>query len=147
MTDGSYDEPDDDQGQVLKTDVLGRVHTPASQREAILDAFEQSGLSGTKFAKQHGINYQTFASWRQKRKRARGEYPDTDQAGNAADDFTFLEIIPDTDKEGSLQAMATQPEPAGAIVVEVGREVKLRVECEAQIALAAKLIRSITPHH
>jgi hypothetical protein len=35
---------------VLKQDGLGRVKTPAARREQLLDEFEQSGLSGTKFA-------------------------------------------------------------------------------------------------
>lgn len=36
--------------ELLKTDALGRVKVPVKKREAILDAFEQSGLSGTAFA-------------------------------------------------------------------------------------------------
>ena len=48
MTEATYDE--NKTGRVLKTDVLGRVKTGARQREAILDEFERSGLSGTKFA-------------------------------------------------------------------------------------------------
>ena len=38
--------------QVLKTDVLGRQCRPlaAARREQLLDEFEQSGLSGQKFA-------------------------------------------------------------------------------------------------
>ena len=59
---------------ILKVDVLGRVHTPTEQREAILDGFERSGMPATRFAKKHGINYQTFASWVQKRRRLRGDY-------------------------------------------------------------------------
>lgn len=59
---------------ILKTDVLGRVHTPATQREAILDAFEQCGMSGAAFCKLHGLRYTTFASWRQKR-RAKDKNP------------------------------------------------------------------------
>jgi len=31
--------------QVLKTDVLGRMKTPAARREQLLDEFERSGLS------------------------------------------------------------------------------------------------------
>jgi hypothetical protein len=31
---------------ILKTDRVGRVRTPLAQREALLDAFERSGLSG-----------------------------------------------------------------------------------------------------
>lgn len=53
----------------MKTDELGRVQTPAKDREAWLDAFERSGMSGTAFARLHGIKYTTFAYWRQRRRR------------------------------------------------------------------------------
>jgi len=53
---------------IIKADKLGRVHTPPEQREALLDAFEQSGMSGAAFAKLHGIRYSTFANWRQRRR-------------------------------------------------------------------------------
>jgi len=55
--------------EILKTDGLGRVRTPAAQREALLDAFERSGLSGMKFAALHGVKYPSFANWVQQRKR------------------------------------------------------------------------------
>jgi hypothetical protein len=35
---------------IMKTDVLGRVKTPAARREQLLDEFERSGLRGQKFA-------------------------------------------------------------------------------------------------
>jgi transposase-like protein len=54
---------------VLKTDTRGRVRTPAAQRDALLDAYDQSGMSAAAFARLHGIKYPTFASWRQKRNR------------------------------------------------------------------------------
>ena len=57
--------------KLLKIDCRGRVRTPRPEREAILDAFEQSGLPGTKFAELHGLKYQTFATWVQKRRRER----------------------------------------------------------------------------
>lgn len=56
---------------ILKTDALGRIQTPAEQRETLLDAFEHSGMSGAAFAKLHGIRYTTFAYWRQRRNRRR----------------------------------------------------------------------------
>ena len=52
--------------EILKTDGLGRVRTPAAQREALLDAFERSGLSGMKFAALHGVKYPSFANWVQR---------------------------------------------------------------------------------
>ena len=48
---------------ILKTDALGRVRMPARRRETILDAFEQSGMSGKAFAKHVGVKYTTFATW------------------------------------------------------------------------------------
>lgn len=57
----------------LKTDCLGRVTVGREQREALLDAFEASSMSGLAFARRHGLVYQTFASWIQKRRRTRGD--------------------------------------------------------------------------
>lgn len=56
---------------LIKTDVLGRMHRTCEQREQILEEYERSGLSGPKFAALCGVKYQTFASWQQRRKRAR----------------------------------------------------------------------------
>jgi hypothetical protein len=61
--------------EVLQTDVLGRVRTKRSRREALLDEFERGGASARAFAAMTGIKYQTFASWVQKRRRARRQYP------------------------------------------------------------------------
>ena len=41
---------------MLKTDTLGRVRTPVERREALLDEFEGSGMSGVKFAEYFGIS-------------------------------------------------------------------------------------------
>jgi hypothetical protein len=54
---------------LLKSDRLGRARFTASQRNAFLDAYEKGALSGPQFAQVHGLKYQTFASWRQKRQR------------------------------------------------------------------------------
>ena len=56
---------------ILKADAKGRVLTPARDREALLDAFEQSGMSGAAFARLHGIRYSTFAHWRRVRRLGR----------------------------------------------------------------------------
>ncbi|MDZ4816584.1 MAG: helix-turn-helix domain-containing protein [Verrucomicrobiota bacterium] len=57
--------------QILKTDLMGRVHRPRAQREAIVDEFERSGVPARPFAEMHGIKYQTLANWIQKRKAKR----------------------------------------------------------------------------
>ena len=61
--------------ELLKTDVLGRVRVKKARRDALLDEFERGGTSAQAFAKMVGIKYQTFASWVQKRRRARKQYP------------------------------------------------------------------------
>ena len=60
---------------VIKSDCLGRIHVRKEHREKLLDAFDSSGMSGVKFAAHYGIKYTTFASWIQKRRRKRNEYP------------------------------------------------------------------------
>ena len=55
--------------EVLKTDVLGRVHTPRARREALLEEFERSGVSGAAFAALVGVKYPTLAWWIQQRRR------------------------------------------------------------------------------
>jgi transposase-like protein len=60
---------------ILKTDTKGRVLTPSADREALLDAFAQSGMSGAAFARLHGIRYTTFAYWRYARRQRRKAEP------------------------------------------------------------------------
>jgi len=54
--------------QLLKTDALGRVRTPAARREQSLAEFDPSGLSGAKFAEFVGVKYQMFVTWVQMRR-------------------------------------------------------------------------------
>ncbi len=50
---------------ILKTDTLGRREPPSpEQRDAWLDEFERTSMSGAAFARLHGIRYTTFAHWR-----------------------------------------------------------------------------------
>ena len=55
--------------EILKVDTLKRVRVPKARREAILDEFERSGLSGAAFAKLHGLKYGTCATWSLKRRK------------------------------------------------------------------------------
>lgn len=58
---------------VRKRDGRGRVLSTARQRQAVLEQFERSGLSGPAFARVAGLKYQTFATWRQQHKKAKLE--------------------------------------------------------------------------
>src|SRR5215210_7595219 len=76
--------------RILPTDALGRVRTPPERREALLDEFENSGMSGAKFAAFIGVKYQTLANWVQKRRRARAA---AGQASGSAPAVRWMEAV------------------------------------------------------
>ena len=47
------------------------MRTSPERREMLLLEFERSGMSGAAFSAMIGINYTTFAGWRQQRNRRR----------------------------------------------------------------------------
>jgi hypothetical protein len=51
---------------LVATDSKGRVRVTKGERRAVLDQFEQSGMSGARFAKVAGIKYSMFVGWRQR---------------------------------------------------------------------------------
>jgi len=55
---------------ILKRGARRRVRTTAAQRAAMLAEYACSGLSGPAFARVAGVNYQTFACWRQQQRKA-----------------------------------------------------------------------------
>ena len=129
-------DSDGEEERVLRTDALGRVRTSAEHREAILDEFERSGVSGPKFAEVYGINYQTFSTWRQKRRRERGEYPEAKSKGKntATPTFALIEALP--------KAEANIDAAVGLELVLPGG-VRLKIEDEKQVMLAAALLRAL----
>ena len=117
---------------ILKTDVLGRVKTPAARREQLLDEFERSGLTGQKFAEVVGIKYQTFATWAQKRRRQRGAYP----AVKTPKQLRWLEAV----VEQAQEAGGKNPLP---LVLELPGGAKVQINDAKQAALAAELVRAL----
>jgi len=55
----------------IKTDKAGRRRLSPEHKEALLDTFESSSMSGAQFAKKYGLVYPTFASWVKKRRESR----------------------------------------------------------------------------
>jgi transposase-like protein len=103
---------------VLKTDRLGRVKTPVERREALVDEYERSGMSGQAFAGHYGIKYQTFATWVQKRgkeRAARG--PGKDPMGQ----MQLVEAVVEGGRAGLEHGKAAvRVELPGGASVEVG---------------------------
>ncbi len=119
---------------VLKQDVLGRVKTPKERREALLDEFEKSGLTGQKFAELAGIKYQTFATWAQKRRRQRGVYP----ALKRPKQVRWLEAV----AEPSL-GLASNTDDKSPLVLELPGGAKVQINDAKEAALAAVLLRAL----
>jgi transposase-like protein len=89
----------------------------AVRRAQLLAAFARSGLSATAFARQHGIHYTTFCSWRYQGARTKG--------------------LP-----GFVQVELPEPTPAVELMVELGGTTRLLLTSEAQIPLAARLLQA-----
>jgi class 3 adenylate cyclase len=56
-------DPAGEAARLIRSDTKGRVLVAADQRDALLDAFEQSGQSAMAFCRQHCLKYPTFATW------------------------------------------------------------------------------------
>lgn len=96
----------------LRSDLAGRVRTPRAEREAFLDAFEQSGLSGAAFARQRNIKYATFAYWRQARRKERLQAIGTE----IASETSFHEIVVQAENPSPAIAPLRVNLPGGAQV-------------------------------
>jgi hypothetical protein len=112
---------------LLKTDTLGRVRMPKEKQESLLDEFERSGMSAAAFAKWAGIHYPTFASWRQKRCRERG------QAGQAA----TLEWV-----EAQVPSTTSKAEEKG-LIIHLPGGARMEVSGIGQVALAVEVLRHL----
>jgi hypothetical protein len=123
----------------LRTDTRGRVRTPVERREALLEEFERSGISAMAFAKMAGINYATFANWRQKRRKARG------LRESVSEDAAAMGKTVETNRPMRLfEAFVEHGSGAGArcagLTIELPAGARLVVESPVQVRLAAELL-------
>jgi hypothetical protein len=141
---------------VLKRDAMGRVRTSVRQREALLDEFERSGLSGPKFAQIAGVCYQTFAGWMQRRRRVRGDYDSSAgvalsaQRDGGAPMIRWVEAAVETDagsgggSDGSMTK--EQPPAAHPVRVVLAGGVSVELSHAGQVPLVAELLRELNIH-
>lgn len=128
----------------LKVDQLGRVRTTAEERETILDRFEQSAMPGTRFAAMHGIKYQTFAGWVQKRRRQREGRREHSGLDDAREDeaaqqkprWALAEMMVGVDESG-------QSSMAGPLWIELPGGGRMEVRETGQVPLAAALLKAL----
>ena len=116
-----------DAAEVLKQDERGRLRVSRERREALLAEFDRSGMSGAKFARVTGLNYQTFVGWVRQRKLRGGA------ATSGA--VQFLEAVVGTPAETRIGLGL-----AGGLQIDLPGGSVLRIESPGQLALAAELI-------
>ncbi len=110
----------------ITTDELGRIRLSSEHKEALLDAFERSSMSGLGFARKYGLTYSTFASWVRKRKDAQ-----CPQASNSSALDSLVEITP------------AQP-PSTGLVVELGCGSRIHLSDATHVPLAAALLKTLS---
>jgi len=120
--------------EILKTDKRGRVRSTPERRRELLEQFDQSGLSGPKFAAVTGLKYQTLASWLQRRRLGREKVaPAVPPAKRPA--VQWLETVIE-------QAQARPPAASGALMVRLPSGATLELRNLSQAALAGAVLRA-----
>ena len=108
----------------IKTDKAGRRRLSHEHKEALLDAFESSSMSGAQFAKKYGLVYPTFASWVKKRRESRASI----EMASPSPDFVELDL--------------REPD-RGALIVELPHGARIKMADSSQVQLAADLIKTL----
>jgi transposase-like protein len=116
---------------IMKADRRGRLRYSSEHKAAIVEAYQSSGLSGPRFAALHGVNYQTLASWIQKRKQAPRRTPES------APSPGLLSLIP-AEIQGLSMSGAGRP-----LEITLPCGARLSIESANQVQLAASLIREL----
>jgi transposase len=126
-------------GLTDRTDSRRQVGISRKKREALLAQFDQSGMSGPKFAKQAGIKYTTFANWLQKRRRHRNEVilASTSSPGRRSR-VRWLEAVVDSPQQKEPPTLAT-----ATLIVHGPGGVRLELSDDKQVKLAAQLLREL----
>jgi hypothetical protein len=103
------------------------------RREALLDEFERSGLSGAEFARLAGIKYPTFANWVQQRREARKAKGEMAQATRHP--VPFVEAL--------IDQTAGEKASGHGLTIELAGGVRIQVESPTQLRLAVELLRML----
>ena len=109
------------------------------KREALLAEFDQSGMSGSKFAKQAGIKYTTFAYWLQKRRRQRSKtIPTSKSVPGTRRKVRWLEAVVDGSGQKESPKLVT-----AILIVHGPGGIRLELSDDRQVKLAVQLLREL----
>ena len=91
-----------------KRDGRGRRLTPKAERERLIEAYEQSGLTQRAFCEREGLRYCTFVAWLKKKRDTEGS---PERVGSLSNGFCEGLVIPGAGRE-SLEVIL----PSGTII-------------------------------
>ena len=121
-------------GLVDRLDSRGQMRVSRKKREALLAEFDQSEMSGSKFAKQEGIKCTTFAYWLQKRRRDRSKtIPSPKSAPGTGRKVRWLEAVVDGSRQKEPAKLVT-----ATLIVHGPGGVRLELNDQKQVKLAAQ---------
>ena len=130
------------QDHILRKDTRGRVVVTAERRAALLEEFDQSGISGIQFAKLAGVKYTTLAYWlQQRRKRLKGTITNqpSPPRGEPGPEVRWLEAV----VAGEEKPAPAEGTASAAVVMHGPGGVWWKVENEDQARLAAVVLRHL----
>jgi transposase-like protein len=118
--------------EILPTDSKGRVRVSLQRREELLDQFERSGMTGAQFARTIGLKYQTFAFWRQQRRKPK---PLAAVPAQKTATMEWLETVID-------KAQVSPTVSGSALVVRLPSGAAIELANTSQAGIAAALLRA-----
>jgi len=109
------------------------------RREALLDEFEKSGMSGAQFARLVGVKYSSFQNWVARRRKRRASGAEAPVAVMKPGRLHLVEAV--VESEPMRQPRPALPAPAEAgLLIELAGGGRMRVETPVQLRMAAELL-------
>ncbi len=116
-----------EKNQILKINERGHVLTPRQQQEDIVNAIEKSGMTGAQFARHAGIEYPTFMSWVQRRRRSREVTASVKVLGSGA---AWIEAV-------------VENQPSEGLTIEIAQSLRVRIPGEGSRGMAVQLLQGL----
>ena len=124
--------------EICKQDSRGRVRVTRERREALLEEFARSGLSGAAFARMAGIKYATFAGWVARRRNERKLKPAVEHGRPEAPSVNTVQLLEAVVERGVPSE--ERGSSVGGLLIELPGGSRLRVESPVQMQMAVELV-------
>ena len=119
--------------EILKQDNRGRVRVGLERREALLDEFEKSAMTGAKFARMVGVKYPTFANWVARRRKQRAASRESGSASSGP--MRLFEAVLEGEPGGGARGVMAE-----GLMVELPGGSRMVVGSPVHLSMAAELV-------